>query len=215
MGNGCECCVVVMGNGCECCVVVMGNGCECCAVEMGNGCECCVVVMGNGCECCVVVMGNGCECCVVVMGNGCECCVVRHDAIFYESDYLLCSRSQLSLECPRIFLKGWHLEAPLVQGLGRNPNGHHQPLPDPFPRRYVLSLLEGPRAPRLLYPFRGRECQLTHPCTRGDPRRKQAEVNKTTPQNEVGDLNKEKPKRSCIPSRKSKVNSLQLERSEK
>ncbi|GBO15864.1 hypothetical protein AVEN_70392-1, partial [Araneus ventricosus] len=36
------------------------------------------------------------------------------------------------------------------------------------------------------------------------PRSKQAEVNKTTPLNIVGDLKKEKPKLSCIPSIKSK-----------
>ncbi|GBN53672.1 hypothetical protein AVEN_102340-1 [Araneus ventricosus] len=48
-----------------------------------------------------------------------RCLGYRHDAIFCESDFLLCSRSNSPGSSQEIFLKGWYLEVPLVQGLVR------------------------------------------------------------------------------------------------
>ncbi|GBL84458.1 hypothetical protein AVEN_117214-1 [Araneus ventricosus] len=118
-----------------------------------------------------------------------------------------CSRSNSPGSAQEIFLKGY-LEVPLVQGLARVPR------PSPATPRPFPSLVEGPRAPPLIY--WEASARLLIRVLGVTPRRKQATpLNKTTPLNEVSDLNKEKPKRPCIPSSKSKDDSLQSERSEK
>ncbi|GBM54684.1 hypothetical protein AVEN_121561-1 [Araneus ventricosus] len=150
---------------------------------------CCrVVAMGNECECRVVAMGNECECRAVAMGNECEYCAVLWQWVMHVNAVLCCGNGSNSPgSVQEIYLKEWCLEVSLVQGLG---GGTQSP---------TINIPPGEASVRLLI----RVLAVTR-------RKKQAEVNKTTPLNEVSDLNKEKSKRSCIPSSKSKDNSQQL-----